>query len=236
MPTSPAPPAVYLFDAYGTLLDVHSAVRRHAERLGPDAAAISAHWRQRQLEYSWIAGLSGTYRDFARLTEEALDHALATFRVADPALKADLLAAYSRLTAYPEVRPVLQALREAGCATAILSNGSPGMLADAVAAAGIEPLLDAVLSVDPLATYKPAPEVYRLAVDRFGLTDPTEAAFHSSNAWDVAGATAYGFRTRWIDRTKAVPEYRHLPPEAVWADLTPLLAEAGAREGADRTR
>lgn len=220
-------PAVYLFDAYGTLFDVHAAVRRHGDRLGDAGPAIGEHWRRKQLEYSWIAALSGRYRPFWTLTEDALDHALATANITERGVRDDLLQAYRKLACYPEVRPVLESLKEAGRATAILSNADPAMLEEAVEHAGIGGLLDAVLSVDAVGTYKPAPAVYQLAVDRFDLDDPGAAAFHSANAWDAAGALAFGFEVRWINRAKAEPEYADFGQATIWSDLAPLLAECG---------
>jgi 2-haloacid dehalogenase len=216
-----ARPLAVLFDAYGTLLDVHSAVARHAARLGPQADAISALWRQRQLEYSWILSATGTYEDFWTLTERALDHAMALHGVGDRALRADLLAAYRRLDAYPDVAPVLQALRARGCGTGILSNGTPGMLADAVAASRLNACLDAVLSVDSRRRYKPVPEVYQLGCERFGAP-PGAIAFVSSNPWDAYGAMRFGYRVFWLNRGGARPEYGLAEHATVLTDLAAL--------------
>jgi 2-haloacid dehalogenase len=205
MPPFP-PPRAAVFDAYGTLLDVHAAVSRHAARLGPQAVAVSALWRARQLEYSWILSAAGDYAPFWVLTQRALDHALAAHGIADPALRADLLAAYRALDAYPDAAPALAALRQAGLGTAILSNGSPEMLAESVAAGGLGPLLDDVLSVHPLGRYKPDPRVYALATARFACT-PAEIAFVSSNPWDAFGAARFGFRVVWANRAGAPVEY-----------------------------
>jgi 2-haloacid dehalogenase len=196
-----------VFDAYGTLLDVHAAVGRHAARLGAQAAAVSATWRARQLEYSWILSAVGDYEDFWTLTQRALDHALALHAVpADAALREALLSAYRTLDPYPDAAPTLAALRRDGLATAILSNGAPGMLADAVAAGGLAPLLDAVLSVDGRRRYKPHPSVYALATERFGAM-PGEIAFVSANAWDAFGAARFGFRVQWLNRQAQPVEY-----------------------------
>jgi 2-haloacid dehalogenase len=216
-----ARPLAVLFDAYGTLLDVHSAVGRHADRLGPEAAAISALWRNRQLEYSWIMSATGAYEDFWALTEHALDHAMAVHGLADRVLRADLLAAYRKLDAYPGIAAVLQALRARGLGTAILSNGAAGMLADAVAASGLDEYLDAVLSVDPLRRYKPDPRVYQLGCDRFGGR-PGEIAFVSSNPWDAYGAMRFGFRVFWLNRAGARPEYGLAEHATVISDLATL--------------
>lgn len=215
-----------IFDAYGTLLDVHSAVGRHAARIGEIAPVLSQTWRTKQLEYSWVSSLMHRYRDFWALTGAALDFAMERHGVADAALRADLLDAYRRLDAYPEVRPVLAALRAAGVRTAILSNGAPAMLASAIEAAGIADMLDATVSVDEIGIYKPDPRVYDLCLRRMAV-EAGEVTFQSSNAWDVAGASAFGLRTFWINRTRQPREY--LPAEAldVLEDLTPLPSRVG---------
>ena len=216
----PAPRAV-VFDAYGTLFDVHSAVMRHAGRMGPEAAAFSAHWRARQLEYTWVLSLAGRYRNFWELTCEALDQSLATFPQVDRGLRPDLLAAYRSLSAYTEVPQMLAGLKARGCKTAILSNGEPGMLADAVAGAALAPLLDAVLSVDSVHVFKTDPRTYGLVGPALGVA-PADVLFVSSNRWDVAGATAFGFRCLWCNRSGAADDYVDLAPIAVVRDLTAL--------------
>jgi 2-haloacid dehalogenase len=207
MASPPAPSfAAVVFDAYGTLLDIHAAVGRHAARLGADAAAVSALWRAKQLEYSWILSQAGTYEDFWQLTDRALSHALAVHGVADEELRAALLDAYRRLDAWPDAAATLKRLRAAGLATAILSNGSPEMLESAVSAAGLAPVLDAVLSVHPLRRYKPHPSIYALATAHFGC-QPHEIAFVSANAWDAYGAARFGFRVHWLNRAGQPAEY-----------------------------
>jgi 2-haloacid dehalogenase len=195
-----------VFDAYGTLLDVHSAVSRHAARLGADAPAMSALWRAKQLEATWILSAVGEYEPFDVLTARALDHALAVHGVHDAGLRDDLLGAYRALDAFADAAPVLAALRQAGLVTAILSNGEPSMLQEGVRAAGLENLLDAVLSVHPLGRYKPAPAVYALATQAFGLA-ANEVAFVSGNAWDAFGAACFGFRVFWLNRAGGPLEY-----------------------------
>ena len=134
----------FVFDAYGTLFDVHSAVARHAQKLGPEAARLSEIWRAKQLEYSWVLSLTGSYEPFWILTERALAYALARCSAVDPAVKPMLMAAYRTLEAYPEVPDALAGLRARGMRTGVLSNGDPGMLADAVASAGVPPRRRAV--------------------------------------------------------------------------------------------
>ncbi|MEQ8695843.1 MAG: haloacid dehalogenase type II [Bauldia litoralis] len=210
----------YVFDAYGTLFDVHAAVRRHAGAIGPASQRLSEIWRTKQLEYTWVRSLMGRYRDFWSLTEEALDFAIAAAAPDAASLKPDLLDAYRELEAYPEVRGVLTRLK-ASAKLAILSNGSPAMLDTAVASAGIGDLLDAVISVDALQVYKTAPRIYDLVGERMGVP-PEAVSFESSNRWDIAGATAFGFRTVWINRTGQPDEYPDLPPVAVMSSLEGL--------------
>ena len=206
MRTTKRTPRAAVFDSYGTLLDVHAAVGRHAARLGDKAAPLSALWRNKQLEATWILSATGAYEDFWGITERALGHAMRTHGVEDPELRADLLSAYRELGAYPDAAPTLAALRGAGLGTAILSNGAPEMLAAAVGAGGLGPLLDDVLSVHPLGRYKPDPRVYALATGRFGC-QPHEIAFVSSNAWDAYGAARFGFRVFWANRGAGPIEY-----------------------------
>jgi 2-haloacid dehalogenase len=201
-------PAVAVFDAYGTLLDVHSAMARHAGRIGPDWQRVSQDWRLKQLEYTWVRSLAGPahHRDFSVLTDAALAFVAARHGIADAALLADLRAAYRRLDAYPEALLVLAALRAAGRRRAILSNGAPAMLAEGVAAAGLADLLDAVISVEDAGIFKPDPRVYRLATARFGVA-PDQVLFVSSNAWDAFGALEFGFSVVWVNRAGQPDEY-----------------------------
>ncbi len=215
---------VYVFDAYGTLFDVHSAVARLAGRIGSDADRLSALWRTKQLEYSWVLSLMRRHADFWRLTEDALDFAMAAVPGTDAALREPLLDAYRTLDAYPEVPAVLAKLRGRGARCAILSNGSPEMLADAVGSAGLAELLDAVLSIEEAGIFKPDPGVYRLVLHRFGLR-ADEVSFQSSNAWDIAGATAFGFSPVWINRTGQPREYADIGEVREVRDLTALLAD-----------
>jgi 2-haloacid dehalogenase len=212
-----------VFDAYGTLLDVHAAMRDLAPRLGPNWPTISSEWRAKQLEYTWVRSLAGMahHRDFLTLTGEALSHVAAKHSIADPMLLESLIAAYRVLPAYPEARAVLARLREAGVGRAILSNGEPGMLTDAVAAAGLTELLDAVLSVEAVGVFKPAARVYALATDHFALA-PQSIAFVSSNAWDAFGAHAFGFRVFWANRSGQPDEYDLRRTVIELPDLTAL--------------
>lgn len=213
---------VYVFDAYGTLFDVHSAVARSREVIGPAADGLSEIWRVKQLEYSWTRTLMRRYVDFWTLTEQALEYAVAaTIGSLDPSTRAALLDAYRTLDAYPEVPATLTRLRASGARTAILSNGSEAMLETAVEAAGLAELFDAVLSVHAVGVFKTSPRAYELVGARFG-TRPEEVSFQSSNRWDIAGAKAFGFRAVWINRRGAPDEYPDLAPDDVLNDLSGL--------------
>jgi 2-haloacid dehalogenase len=214
-------PHAFVFDAYGTLFDVHAAIARHRAAAGPDADRFSEIWRTKQLEYAWMLSAAGRYVDFWTLTERALDYAFARVPTVDRALRATLLDAYFKLDAFEDARAALAALKAKGLRTAILSNGNPKMLDGAVAAAGIGAHLDAVLSVESVRLYKPRSEVYRLVTDAFSLA-PADVAFVSSNRWDVMGATAFGFRCVWVNRAGLPEEYPELAPVAVVPNLASL--------------
>ena len=188
-----------VFDAYGTLFDFASAAARCQELPKDKAAALTSLWRDKQLHYSWLRGLQNRHADFWQVTGDALDFALETLGMADPALRDRLMQLYRELATFPEVPGVLERLKRGGCRIAILSNGSPPMLEAAVESAGIGHLLDAVLSVEEAGVYKPHPRVYQLALDRLGL-DAAAIAFQSSNAWDAHAASAFGMRVVWCNR------------------------------------
>lgn len=214
-----------VFDAYGTLFDVHSAVARLRARVGRQADALSQLWRTKQLEYTWLRALMGRHVDFWQVTGDALDYALARTGV-DPAVREPLMEAYLSLDAYPEVPEVLRRLRAGGLKTAILSNGEPEMLAAGARSARIDALLDAVLSVEDVGIFKPHPKVYQLAVDRLGVA-AERIAFQSSNAWDVNGAATFGFRAVWINRLGLPPERLPGAAEHELKDLSELPALLG---------
>ena len=211
----------YVFDAYGTLFDVHSAVRSCAINVGPQADRLSEIWRAKQLEYTWVLTLSGVYENFETLTAQALDFALEKCGIYDISLRADLLAAYDQVAAFPEVKETLRSLKAKGAKLAILSNGTPRMLNAAVANAGLSGLFDALFSVDTIKKFKPDKSTYALACDGLKLR-PNEISFQSSNRWDIAGATQFGFRAVWINRTNQPDEYPGLPAQMTLSSLTEL--------------
>ncbi|RID91825.1 haloacid dehalogenase type II [Gemmobacter lutimaris] len=216
--------SVVVFDAYGTLFDVAGAARVAAasdSRLAGLWPRLADDWRRKQLEYTWLRSLMRDHADFATVTAEALDWAMEAAGLEDVALRTRLLALYDELPAYPEVPAMLAAVQARGLPRAILSNGTPAMLASATRAAGVASMLDAVLSVEDLGIYKPDPAVYALVTARFDVA-PADVLFVSSNGWDVAGASAFGFRTLWVNRMGAPVDRLPGRPDHIARDLSSL--------------
>ncbi len=193
----------YVFDAYGTLFDVHSVVEAGRE-ITTDPATLSTTWRQKQLEYTWLRALMGTYDDFWAVTEAALRYTVRRLGLtATEAQLRRLMDAYLSLACFPEVKQALGRL--AGRPRAVLSNGAPAMLSAAVATSGLTAFLEHVISVDRVKTYKPSPRVYALGPETLGVS-AGELLFVSSNGWDVAGAKAFGYQVAWCNRSGAPEE------------------------------
>lgn len=216
---------VCAFDAYGTLFDVHSPVRHHLAKLGRKAAAFSQLWRAKQLEYSWLRSLMQAHADFWQVTRDALDYTCDVHEVPNEKLKQALMDSYLHVEAYPEVKAMLGALRQQGIRCAILSNGSPKMLAAAVEGAGLTGDFDSVISAEEAHIYKPAPAVYQLIEQRLGVKRE-EICFVSSNAWDVIGAARFGLRSIWVNPSHQPRERLPFEPEheiRTMADLPAFL-------------
>jgi len=204
-----------VFDAYGTLFDVHSVMRRCETCWPGKGAALSAAWRAKQLEYTWQRSLMRAYRPFSEVTRDALEHSCQALGLAlSPAQRDELMGEYLRLALFPDV-----ALQGLPGKKAILSNGSPDMLDPLVKQSGLR--FDAVLSVDELKIYKPAPEVYALAVERLGVP-ARRIGFVSSNCWDALGANAFGFNVFWINRNGAPVDRLGVQPDAILKSLGDL--------------
>ena len=216
-----------VFDAYGTLFDYASAAAGCRDALGDKLDRLTALWREKQLQYSWLRALQDRHADFWQVTGDALDFAMETLDLGNPTLRSRLMELYLTLGVFPEVPAMLARLKAAGLQTAILSNGSPAMLRSAVEGARIGHLLDAVLSVEEAGVYKPHPKVYQLAVDRLGV--PSGAiAFQSSNAWDAHAASAFGMRVVWCNRYGQRAERLPGKPDREIRSLAELPALVGA--------
>ena len=210
-----------VFDAYGTLFDVHSAVGKHRARLGDIADQVSAVWRTKQLEYTWLRSLMGRHADFWQVTRDALEFAFEMHSLKDSELSEDLMGAYLQLDCYPEVPGALAELKERGFGIAILSNGTPAMLEAAVNNSRLEEVIPRIFSVETAGVFKPDPRVYQIAVDELRVK-PEEIIFQSSNAWDAAGAAAFGFKVAWINRFGQSPERLPGRPQIEIKDLSEL--------------
>ncbi|HYU46413.1 MAG TPA: haloacid dehalogenase type II [Terriglobales bacterium] len=210
-----------VFDAYGTLFDVNSAARAAQDSLGERWQPLAELWRAKQLQYTWLRGLAGHHADFWQVTAEALDFALSTLKLDDPALPARLMNLYLVLSPYPEVPGTLRRLKAAGMKLAILSNGTPAMLAAAAANAGIADLLDAVLSVEEVKVYKPHPAVYGLPCERLNVSTG-RICFLSSNGWDAYSAKAFGLHVLWCNRSGQAPERIPATPDGQITTLAEL--------------
>ncbi|MBT2336289.1 haloacid dehalogenase type II [Variovorax paradoxus] len=219
-------PEAVLFDAYGTLFDVYS-VGQTAERLfAGQGQALAAGWRDKQIEYTRLVTTSNHgahYQPFGELTRAALRYTCKRLGLdLTAAAEQQLMDQYRTLTAFPECREVLQTLKARGAITGILSNGDPAMLDAAVRSAGLDGLLDHVLSVDGIRKYKTHPDAYQLGVAATGLP-ASRIAFVSCNGWDALGATWYGFRTLWVNRYQLPFEELGTQPERIGSSLRDVL-------------
>ncbi len=215
-----------VFDAYGTLFDVHSAVGNLSDEVGPRHAELSMLWRTKQLEYTWLRSLMRSHCDFWQVTSDALQYAMDATNINDKALHEKLMQAYLKLDAFAEVPAVLNLLKKAGIPTAILTNGSPMMIEAAVDSAGLNDVISHQLSVESVGIFKPDPQVYKLASDTLGIA-PEKISFQSSNAWDAAGAAHFGFQVAWVNRYSQPVERLPGTPSAVISDLDGLLGVIG---------
>lgn len=227
------PVKVCVFDAYGTLFDVAAAARACAAEPGREAFAekwveVAETWRLKQLQYTWLRALTNDHADFWTVTGESLDFALEATGLAEPALRERLLQLYFELEAYPEVPAMLKALKDQGRALAILSNGEPNMLAAAAKSAGVDGMLDEILSVESVGIFKPHPAVYELVTQRFDCRRE-EVVFVSSNGWDACSAAAFGFHTVWVNRRGEPVDRLAAKPHEILTDLADLPSRVAAR-------
>jgi 2-haloacid dehalogenase len=217
-----------VFDAYGTLFDFATAAQKCRDFLGDDIDKLTALWRDKQLQYTWLRAAQHRHADFWQVTGDALDYTLETLRIDKPGLRDRLMKLYLTLDPFPDVPDALKQLKAAGLRTAILSNGSPMMLDTAVKAAKLESLLDAVLSVEEVGVFKPDRRVYQLAVDRLGIS-ASAIAFQSSNAWDAYAASAFGMKVVWCNRYGQRPERLPGAPDREIRSLADLPAIISAK-------
>ncbi|MEM8687406.1 MAG: haloacid dehalogenase type II [Pseudomonadota bacterium] len=213
-----------VFDAYGTLLDVHAPVASLAGEIGPDADAVSNLWRQKQLQYTWLRSLMGAHAPFWQVTGEALDYALSFHGIDNRDLRQRLMDLYFELDAYEDARDCLSALKQAGLKTGILSNGNPEMLDGAVSSASLNAVLDQVMSIEDVGIYKPDNRVYQMAVERMGVAGPANICFVSANTWDAQAGAHFGFQVARINRFGLPDDNMPGKPKALLDSLRELPA------------
>ena len=216
-----------VFDAYGTLFDVHAPVGKLASKVGENADGMSKLWRQKQLEYTWLRSLMGTHAPFWQVTTDALDYAMAFYNVDNDALREELRELYFHLDAYPDALECLGKLKSMGLTTAILSNGSPDMLDGAVTSSGIDKVLDDVISVEDVGVFKPDSRIYQLAVDRTGVADPSQICFVSANPWDAQAGAHFGYQVARINRFGLADDNIPGRPATLLASLSELPGIVG---------
>ena len=216
-----------VFDAYGTLFDVNAAARIAANEPNREIfkgvwPSVSNIWRMKQLQYTWLRSMTGSYTDFWSITQNSLDFALEAHKLQnDLTLRERLLALYWELQPYSEVSQMLKELKKNGIKTAILSNGSPEMLNGAVKSSNLYAVIDEIISVETVKIFKPSPLVYK-QVEKIMECSKSDVLFVSSNGWDIAGAAGFGFKTAWVNRLKdPIDRLPHKPTHIV-EDLTSI--------------
>ncbi|WP_297635651.1 haloacid dehalogenase type II [uncultured Clostridium sp.] len=213
---------ICVFDAYGTLFDVHSASLKFKDSIGANYEAFSNLWREKQLEYSFLREIMNNYTDFLNVTKDALNYACNTFNISNDTLKNNLINSYMELSAYTEVKQTLSTLKNNGIKLAILTNGSYSMINKAVISSGLNTLLDDVISVEELQIFKPNQKVYNMVLNKFNVSI-NEVAFFSSNGWDIMGATKFGFRTFWVNRLNKPVEESEFKPFSILHSLSDII-------------
>ncbi|MGV3026654.1 haloacid dehalogenase type II [Clostridium thermobutyricum] len=213
---------ICVFDAYGTLFDVHSASKKYKDEIGELYNEFSILWRAKQLEYSFLSEIMDDYTDFIDITANSLDYACNTFKITSDKLKINLMSSYMELSPYSEVIKTLLKFKEKGLKLVILTNGSYKMINNAVESSGLKNILDSVISVEEVKKFKPNKEVYKIITDKFNV-NLKEVVFFSSNGWDIIGASKFGFNTIWINRFNKETEISKYTPDYIVSNLKEAL-------------
>ena len=210
-----------VFDAYGTLFDVNSAANKCKEKIGEDWEKFANFWRTTQLEYTWLRSLMGRHRDFWKITEDSLEKSMQVFGV-DKNMKNELLNLYKVLSPYPEVKNVLETLKDQNFKLAILSNGTPSLLNELVSSNDLNNLFDDLFSVEEVKVFKPASKVYEIPTKKYNIK-ANQIIFLSSNTWDVSGGGNFGYNSVWVNRNKSKFDLLDYQPKNEVNNLTQLL-------------
>ena len=210
-----------VFDAYGTLFDVNSAANKCKDKIGEDWENFANFWRTTQLEYTWLRSLMRRHRDFWKITEDSLDKSMKVFGV-DKNMRNELLNLYKVLSPYPEVKNVLESLKEQNFKLAILSNGTPALLNELVTSNNLNNLFDDLFSVEEVKVFKPDSKVYEIPTKRYNIK-ANQITFLSANTWDVSGGGNYGYNSVWVNRNKSKFDLLDYQPKNEVSNLTQLL-------------
>ena len=210
-----------IFDAYGTLFDVNSAAEKCKGKIGHKWENFANYWRTTQLEYTWLRSLMNRYKDFWRITEDSLDKSMKVFNI-DISMRNELLNLYKKLSPYPEVKKVLNNLKEKNYKIAILSNGTPSLLNELVLSNNLDNVFDDIFSIEEVKIYKPDSKVYNIPINKYQI-NKDEAAFLSANTWDVSGGGNFGYNSIWVNRNKNIFDNLDYEPKNEIENLTQLL-------------
>ena len=210
-----------IFDAYGTLFDVNSAAEKCKGKIGHKWENFANYWRTTQLEYTWLRSLMNRYKDFWKITEDSLDKSMKVFNI-DISMRNELLNLYKKLSPYPEVKKVLNNLKEKNYKIAILSNGTPSLLNELVLSNNLDNVFDDIFSIEEVKIYKPDSKVYNIPINKYQIIKD-EVAFLSANTWDVSGGGNFGYNSIWVNRNKNIFDNLDYEPKNEIENLTQLL-------------
>ena len=210
-----------IFDAYGTLFDVNSAAEKCKDKIGHKWENFANYWRTTQLEYTWLRSLMNRYKDFWKVTEDSLDKSMKVFNI-DISMRNELLNLYKKLSPYPEVKKVLNNLKEKNYKIAILSNGTPSLLNELVLSNNLDNVFDDIFSIEEVKIYKPDSKVYNIPIKKYQI-NKEEVAFLSANTWDVSGGGNFGYNSIWVNRNKNIFDNLDYEPKNEIENLTQLL-------------
>ena len=209
-----------IFDAYGTLFDVNSAVEKCKDKIGDKWEGFANYWRTTQLEYTWLRSLMNRHKDFWQVTEDSLDKSMKAFNI-DPLMRDELLSLYKVLSPFKEVPEVLKILKEKNFKLAVLSNGTPALLKELVKSNNLDNVFDDLFSIEQVGIYKPDSKVYDIPINKYHILK-NEVAFLSANTWDVSGGGNYGYQSIWVNRNKNIFDNLDYKPKNQIKDLSEL--------------
>ena len=210
-----------IFDAYGTLFDVNTAAKKCKDKIGDKWEVFANYWRTTQLEYTWLRSLMNRHKDFWQVTEDSLDKSMKAFKI-DSSMRGELLDLYKILSTFPEVKEVLNNLKEKNYKLAILSNGTPSLLNELVKSNNLDSIFDDIFSIEEVGIYKPSSKVYDIPIKKFKI-QKDEVVFLSANTWDVSGGGNYGYNSVWVNRNNNIFDSLDYIPQNQVKNLGELL-------------